>query len=236
MSIGCSKGRRGRSVDLAKREEIVLAAKQSFFDHGFAATSIEAIAAAAGVSKVTIYNHFRDKRGLFTAAVENECENIRGQLLFDDSSGSVRDRLLAFGRSMVAFLSRPEMIRFEQRIAAEVELEPELGECFLEAGPRRMHRALAGLLQREQARGTLQMEDCMQAAEHLATMCKGLADLERRFTGRTDAIADNRRVESAVDLFLRGYRPRSPDKDQVASALATQNFKDAPSENERPRL
>lgn len=205
MSSGQIGNRRGRSVDLAKREAIIAAAKKAFFDGGFAAASIEAVAAAAGVSKVTVYNHFEDKRGLFTAAVAHECENIRGQLLFDENQGPVRDRLLAFGRSMVAFLSRPEMIRFEQRIAAEIERDPELGHCFLEAGPRRMHRALADLLGRERDRGTLSVDDPLQAAEHLAAMCKGLADMERRFTGKTDTEAAERRVRSAVDLFLRGY-------------------------------
>ncbi len=190
----------------------MLAAKRAFFDHGYAATSIEAVAAAAGVSKVTVYNHFGDKRGLFIAAVEHECENIRGQLLFDDNQGSVRERLIAFGQSMVAFLSRPEMIRFEQRIAAEVELEPELGQCFLDAGPRRMHKALASLLEREQARGKLRMDDPMQAAEHLAAMCKGLADMERRFAGKSDPAAAERRVQSAVDLFLRGYEQTSANE------------------------
>ena len=183
----------------------MIAAKKAFFDVGYAAASIEAIAAIAGVSKVTVYNHFQDKRGLFAAAVEHECENIRGQLLFDQNQGPLRERLLAFGKSMVAFLSRPEMIRFEQRIAAEIEREPELGQCFLEAGPRRMHRALADLLARERDRGTLALEDPMQAAEHLAAMCKGLADMERRFTGKSDPNAAKRRVRSAVDLFLRGY-------------------------------
>jgi TetR/AcrR family transcriptional repressor of mexJK operon len=200
-----ARGKRGRSTDLAKREAVVIAAKKAFFDVGYAAASIEAIAAEAGVSKVTVYNHFQDKRGLFAAAVEHECENIRGQLLFDENHGPIRERLLAFGKSMVAFLSRPEMIRFEQRIAGEIEREPELGQCFLEAGPRRMHRALADLLARERDRGTLDIEDPVQAAEHLAAMCKGLADMERRFTGKTDTNAAQRRVRSAVDLFLRGY-------------------------------
>lgn len=208
MSTGTRPSRRGRTADPQKRDDIVAAAKRSFFDNGYAATSIEAVAAAAGVSKVTVYNHFGDKRGLFTAAVENECENIRGQLLFDDSGEELRDRLLAFGRSMVAFLSRPEMIRFEQRIAAEVELEPELGRCFLDAGPRRMHLALADLLEREVRRGNLDIDDPMQAAEHLAAMCKGLADMERRFAGHADPLAADRRVQSAVDLFLRGYGRR----------------------------
>jgi hypothetical protein len=49
----------------------------------------------------------------------------------------------------------------------------------------------------------------MQAAEHLAAMCKGLADMERRFTGHADPQAADRRVQSAVDLFLRGYSPKN---------------------------
>ena len=58
-------GPRGRPVDPAKREAIVAAAAHSFFDIGYAATSIEQIAADAGVSKVTIYNQFGDKHTLF---------------------------------------------------------------------------------------------------------------------------------------------------------------------------
>ena len=60
----------GRPTDLAKREAILRTAGRSFFDAGFAATSIEQVAADAGLSKVTVYNHFGDKRGLFTAAVD----------------------------------------------------------------------------------------------------------------------------------------------------------------------
>ena len=75
MSSGEVK-RTGRPTDEAKREAILGAAADSFFAHGFAASSIEQIAADAGVSKVTIYNRFGDKRGLFAAAVERECEQI----------------------------------------------------------------------------------------------------------------------------------------------------------------
>ncbi|MEH6724432.1 MAG: helix-turn-helix domain-containing protein, partial [Qipengyuania sp.] len=57
--------RTGRPADEAKREAILAAAAASFFEHGFAASSIEQIAADAGVSKVTIYNRFGDKRALF---------------------------------------------------------------------------------------------------------------------------------------------------------------------------
>lgn len=196
---------RGRIADPAKRLAIILAGKRAFFEVGYAAASIEAIATAAGVSKVTVYNHFGDKRGLLTAAVEHECENIRGHLLFDEEAGSLHDRLLAFGRTLTAFLSRPEMVRFEQRIAAETEHDPALGTCFLDAGPRRGQQALAGLIAHERDRGMLLLDDPMLAAEQFMALCKGMADIERRFTGKVDVAAADRRVVAAVDLFMRGY-------------------------------
>lgn len=197
---------RGRKPDPAKRGAILAAATAEFFERGYEAARIEAIATKAGVSKVTVYSHFRTKEALFTAAVEGECEKIRGQLLFDDGHAPLKERLAAFGHAMIAFLSRPEMVRFEQRIAAETERHPELGRCFLEAGPMRMKRALADLLERARQRGELVgLPDPLLAAEQFASLVKGMADIERRFTGHVDRAATNRRIDAAVALFLKGY-------------------------------
>lgn len=198
-------GRRGRQPDLAKREAILAAAQALFLERGYEGVGIEAIAAKAGVSKVTVYGHFGDKTALFTAAVESECEKIRGALLFDDGQAPLKERLATFGHSMIAFLSRPEMVRFEQRIAAETSKHPELGICFLEAGPHRMLKALAGFLERARARGELGALDPMIAAEQFAAMVKGLSDMDRRFGRPIDRAATNRRIDAAVALFLKGY-------------------------------
>ncbi|RDC59118.1 hypothetical protein HME9302_00303 [Alteripontixanthobacter maritimus] len=197
--------RSGRPTDLAKRAAIISAASHSFFEHGYGDSSIERIAADADVSKVTVYNHFGNKRALFSAAVEAECEKMRSHLLFDDHSGPLRERLVAFGHAMLAFLARPQMIRFEHRIAAETEREPELGIAFLDAGPRRMHSALSGLIARAADRGELVVDDPDTAAEQLASMVKGLGDLERRFAGTVDEAAAIKRVDNAVDAFLKIY-------------------------------
>jgi len=49
-----------------KRQAILQAAAEQFRSHGFEATSVDKIAAAAGVSKRTVYNHFPSKDELFT--------------------------------------------------------------------------------------------------------------------------------------------------------------------------
>jgi AcrR family transcriptional regulator len=54
----------------AKREQILQGAIRVFLQEGYARTSMDRVSAAAGVSKQTIYSHFRDKEGLFKALME----------------------------------------------------------------------------------------------------------------------------------------------------------------------
>src|SRR5690606_22208157 len=54
----------GRPKDLAKRAAILQAAERMFLQHGFEGVSMDQIAAAAGVSKLTVYSHFGDKDAL----------------------------------------------------------------------------------------------------------------------------------------------------------------------------
>lgn len=198
--------RTGRPADEAKREAILSAASDSFFEHGFAASSIEQIAADAGVSKVTVYNRFGDKRGLFTATVERECEKIRGSMEVPQMPfGSLRDRLTAIGEAMVTFLSRPKMVQFERRVAAETEHEPAVGAAFLAAGPHRMKKAFAALLQAMHEAGDIEIDDPELAAEQFASMCKGMGDLERRFGAPDDPRRNRERIDGAVEVFCRAY-------------------------------
>ncbi|MCR9180230.1 MAG: TetR/AcrR family transcriptional regulator [Erythrobacteraceae bacterium] len=214
MSIGgspektgfCVPRRAGRPLDSVKRRAIIEAAAQHFFHGGFAATAIEQVAADAGVSKVTIYNQFGDKRALFTAAVEFECEKMRGHFSLDAlPSGPIRERLIAIAEVMSAFLFRPEMIQFERRIAAETEHDPAIGEAFLAAGPRRMKDGFAAYLRRAVEAGELVIENAELAAEQFVSMCKGMGDLERRFGADVSPESRQSRIIGAVDVFLAAY-------------------------------
>jgi AcrR family transcriptional regulator len=64
---------RGRPVGGSeqKRTAIVAAALRLFLRDGFERTSVDAIAAEAGVSKRTIYNHYGDKESLFLSVIED---------------------------------------------------------------------------------------------------------------------------------------------------------------------
>ena len=198
----------GRPADEAKREAILAAAAASFFEHGYAASSIEQIAERAGVSKVTIYNRFGDKRALFAAAVDCECAKMRSNFEVPPMpEGSLRARLTAIAEAMSAFLSRPKMVQFERRIAAETEHDGEIGKAFLAAGPHRMKAAFVGFLAGMRDAGEIEVDDLDLAAEQFVSMCKGMGDLERRFGHPEDARRDRERIEGAVEVFCRAYVP-----------------------------
>jgi TetR/AcrR family transcriptional repressor of mexJK operon len=201
-------GRRkaGRPLDAAKRQTIVETAAHLFFHNGYAATAIEQVAADAGVSKVTIYNQFGDKRALFAAAVTCECEKMRGHFSLETMpQGTIRERLTTIGEAIHAFLFRPEMIQFERRIAAETEHDAAIGEAFLEAGPRRMKQGFALWLAHAAQAGDLRIADPLLAAEQFVSMCKGMGDLERRFGAVIQPEHSRQRITGAVHVFLAAY-------------------------------
>jgi TetR/AcrR family transcriptional regulator, regulator of autoinduction and epiphytic fitness len=60
----------GRQLSPEKAEAILAGAMQEFLACGYASTSMDRVAAAASVSKATIYSHFQDKEGLFNALIQ----------------------------------------------------------------------------------------------------------------------------------------------------------------------
>ena len=52
-----------------KRQAILHVGRRLFLQKGYAGTSMDEVAAAADVSKVTIYKYFSDKQTLFAAVV-----------------------------------------------------------------------------------------------------------------------------------------------------------------------
>jgi AcrR family transcriptional regulator len=59
-----------------RREQILTAATEAFARSGFAATSLEDIAAEAGVTRVILYRHFDSKTDLYQAVLDRMCARI----------------------------------------------------------------------------------------------------------------------------------------------------------------
>ena len=79
---GLQQGRRGLD---GRREALLRAAAEVFFEQGYAATSIDAIIERAGGSKRNIYNEFGNKQGLFSAIVRQNADKALSTLVIDQT-------------------------------------------------------------------------------------------------------------------------------------------------------
>jgi AcrR family transcriptional regulator len=59
-----------------RRDQLLTAATQAFTRSGFAATSLDDIAAVAGVSRVILYRHFASKTELYRAVLDRACARL----------------------------------------------------------------------------------------------------------------------------------------------------------------
>lgn len=165
---------RGRPRDPAKDQAILDAAVELFMERGFEATSMEAIAERAGVSKVTLYARFRDKDALFTAAVQSKCESFLGADLFEEQpSRDVGQALAAIARQFLRLVSDPEAVAMLVLINREGERAPQLPRLFFEAAVLRLKRHLESYLERETAKGRLFVQDASAATWRFLGAVKG---------------------------------------------------------------
>jgi len=197
----------GRPKDLGKRAAILDAAKAMFTELGFERASMDQIAAAAGVSKLTVYSHFGDKEALFGAAVKAHCEQQLPASLFENDAGTpLRERLLTVARAFYAMITSPEAVAGHRMLCAPQLTGSPLSRLFWEAGPSRVHKEFAGLLQRRIAAGELVIDDVPRAAGQFFALLKGEPHAMLVFgCCELDAAGIERHLAASVDLFVRAY-------------------------------
>ncbi len=196
----------GRPVDTGKRAAIVAAAWELFLAHGVSAVGMEAVAASAGVSKVTLYRHFADKAGLLEAGALVEMERIETAqgVAADDGDLDVAERLRRFGLGITHFLASPDAVAFYSTLAGELSRHPDLARRFWEAGPGRTRANLTRLLRQAADAGELDVPDPQQAADHLFGLWQGFTNFQLAL-GVPDDMHIDRRVDAGVEVFLRAY-------------------------------
>jgi len=198
---------------LDKLQAILDAASALFLERGIPATTMESVAERALVSKMTVYGHFRDKPSLLSAVFER---NIKAILLPDlavasDPSSSLA-QLAEFGERLVAFLTRPEIIKTARVMAACADENPRLAAAFYAAGPGTVLKKVAGFLKSLAERGVLSIDDPGLAAEQLVVSWFGLSQLRQNLgvAGPPSADSIARRVRYATETMLRAWSTDSP--------------------------
>jgi TetR/AcrR family transcriptional regulator, mexJK operon transcriptional repressor len=196
-----------------KRTAILEAATTIFLRNGYLGTSMDEIAALAGVSKQTVYKHFAGKGRLFVEIVNrtvNEISDpVHQEVLNLQDSGDIEADLGDLARRQLARVMQPRLLELRRLVIGEASRFPELGRTFYERGPGRTIAALATAFESLAARGVLQFEDPALAAAHFNWLIMSAPVNQAMLLG-SDAIpapADlNRVADAGVRAFLAAYR------------------------------
>jgi TetR/AcrR family transcriptional regulator, mexJK operon transcriptional repressor len=155
-----------------RRAGIVAAARRSFLDDGYAATSMSGLLKTLGGSKGTLWGYFRSKEDLFAAVIEDVTLAFRQQLESElVTSGELRSTLVAFCRSFMNKTANPDAVATWRLVVAESGRFPEVGKIFYERVAGHVETALTAYLTQQVVAGQLRNEDPLAMAQLLISMC-----------------------------------------------------------------
>jgi TetR/AcrR family transcriptional repressor of mexJK operon len=167
------------------------------------------IAAAAKVSKQTIYTHFAGKEELFADLVLGNAERVQEFLAGIPGAlagpRSLETRLRNLARDYLGFVVRPDVLRLRRLIIGEASRFPDLAKRYYELVPGRVYEALAEEFRR------LGIRQPDTAARHFAWLTLGPA-LDRGMFFPVDEPTEGAALDSvdsvaasAVRVFLAAY-------------------------------
>lgn len=191
---------------LAKERRILDSALKVFADQGYSGTSMDAIAALAGVSKPTLYQYYGSKEQLFSVIMQEQRDAMLGAFEEPDGLGMVPE-LWAFAWHYADTVLRPDFLSLARLTIGEAQRFPEIGRAYQAAGPERMLAGMMDYLSARMAEGRLSFDDAEMAAEDLwglilsAPRNRALHDPENLPT-RAEL---HRFITHGLQVFLKAY-------------------------------
>ncbi|EXL08100.1 TetR/AcrR family transcriptional regulator [Brucella anthropi] len=197
-----------------KRDFILCSAARVFNRDGFQGASIDLIANEAGVSRQTIYNHYRDKEALLAAVVEDALARMNASLFavlatFPQTGENLEHDLVAFSIRMSRNCIYDSSGAFLRKVMQTNETNlPLAANICSTKGPAQAIPAIAARLARLAMDGHLRVDDPDLAARHFMALIN--ADTHyHMLTGQgvDDAIIEKSAV-NGVRTFLMAFGSR----------------------------
>jgi TetR/AcrR family transcriptional repressor of mexJK operon len=194
------------------RSAVVEAARTLFLRHGYAGTTMDDIAALAGITKRTMYNNYPDKDALFSQVVAEVitfaggfARELRRELSVGITAANRVGALHDIGRRLALAVLRPEVISLRRLLIGEARALPSLAKEYFDRAPGQVIQALASGFRLMGASG-LRVTNSRRAAAQFAYLVVG-EPLDRAvLTGvippRTHVLAYAR---DGVETFLARY-------------------------------
>ena len=199
----------GRSA--RKRRQIVEAAAAAFLRNGYLGTSMDEIAALAGVSKQTVYKQFADKERLFKEIVLDAIDRV-GEPFFGgidalENTDDLEADLRKLAGQLISVVRDPRLLQLRRLVIGEAGRFPELGRTYYERGPGRSADTLASQFRALAARGLLRVDDPALAAQQFNWLVLSIPINQAMFSVDVDfpPAELDRYADQAVRIFLAAY-------------------------------
>ncbi|CAH0160053.1 TetR/AcrR family transcriptional regulator [Pseudomonas brassicacearum] len=191
-----------------KREAILQAAIAEFRSSGFEVTSMDKIAATAGVSKRTVYNHFPSKEELFAEILNRLWNSITAE---QDLSYSplkpLREQLQTLLQAKLHMLADENFLDLARIAIAATIHSPERAQDMVSRMGQR-EEGLTAWIRQAQADGRLKPVEPAFAAQQMHGLLKTFAFWPQVSMGQPSLTQDEQTqvIESALDMFLSRYQ------------------------------
>jgi len=205
------RSRPGRPKSAEKADAILEAASLQFVTHGFDGTSMDTVAAQAGVSKQTVYSHFGSKDELFVAVVRGKVEEYGLDALDMPDDDDLRAGLETIGRRLLDLLLDEQVLAASRLIIGESSRHPRIAQLYFESGPARTRSSIVTYLISQTKRGNFPPADPEQAAMVFINLLRGPYHFPCLVNARPVPSKAERKAHAAVsaDQFLKIF-PRPP--------------------------
>jgi len=162
------------------RAAVVDAARTLFLRQGYAGTTMEQIAAAARLTKRTVYNNYGDKDALFRHVVadvlayaEAFARALHEEFTAGVTAANLRATLDDLARRLALGIVRPEVIALRRLLIGEARAFPRLGAEYFDRAPGQVLDALASRFAQLDRRRLLRIDNPRRAAAHFAYLVAG---------------------------------------------------------------
>ena len=190
-----------------KRLAILNAAEVLFYKSGVEHTSMDQIAAQAGASKRTVYNHFATKDELFHAILARMLANINNdEIISFDQNTAIEQQLTAIAEQEVMLLTSANFLRIAKIAFMQMLLQPELAKSLANNSMGCM-RYLESFLQDANSAGVLDIDEVDVAAKQFVYQLKSfvfyplLYGFESVKQQQSELV-----IKQTVALFLARYK------------------------------
>ncbi|HEY6897792.1 MAG TPA: TetR/AcrR family transcriptional regulator, partial [Rhodocyclaceae bacterium] len=194
----------------ARPGELADAALDLLVERGFAATRLDDVAAAAGVSKGTLYLYFDSKEALFRAVVEQNILPVieDAELIVADHQGSAAELLAELMRGWWQRVGATKAGGVTKLIVTEARNFPDLAAWYHDAVVARAKRLICGVLELGIQRGEFRALD-VGLAFHAIFAPVMMLMIWRHSIGACcgQGIDPDEYIELSIDLILNGLKP-----------------------------